>query len=362
MRTGLIIFASALVLLSGCRKDPHIDPVTTTPFNLVLPERFDSLMASMPIPADNRLTEEGVELGRYLFFDERLSADNTQSCASCHIPEHAFSDTVQYSIGIDGMGGTRNAMPLFNLGWIQTGLFWDGRASSLEDQAFQPVTNPIEMHTTWPNVAQKLQQDPLYPSMFNAAFGTFTIDSVLVSKALSQFERILISANAPYDKYLTTGSSGWNSTDEFAAYLGFAIYMDETKGDCFHCHGSPSQPLYTDNQFRNNGLDETFSDLGYGEVTGLSTDNGKFKTPSLRNLLFTAPYMHDGRFSTLTEVIEHYSTGLVNSPTIDPLMKHLPTGGSNMTPEEKGYLLMFLKSLSDSSFINNPEYQDPGYY
>ncbi len=351
-----------LIVLSllSCRKDPSIPLADTTPYVIDYPERFAQYLTPITVPDDNPLTEEGVDLGRMLFFDERLSADNTQSCGSCHKPEFAFSDTVIFSLGIDGLPGTRNAMPIFNVGWMNDGLFWDGRAASVEDQAFQPVVNPVEMHTTWPDVAAKLLADPLYPSLFERAFGTAAIDSVLVAKAISQFERTLISGNAPYDKYLTTGISGWNTADEFAAYQGFAIFMDMDKGDCFHCHGSFSNPLWTDNIFHNNALDASFADNGLGEVSGLASDNGKFKTPSLRNLLFTAPYMHDGRFATLTEVIEHYSTGLVNSSTVDPLMQHLSTGGSNMTPEDKGYLLMFLKSLSDSSFVSNPEFQDPG--
>jgi cytochrome c peroxidase len=353
-------FPAILVALFACRKDPDVPLADTTPYVINYPERFEAYLPPINIPADNPLTEEGVELGRMLFFDERLSANNTQSCGSCHMPEFAFGDTAQYSVGIDGLSGNRNAPPIFNIGWMQDGLFWDGRAASAENQVFEPVVNPIELHTSWPDVAAKLQADDLYPFLFERAFGTEVIDSVLVAKAISQFERTLISGNAPYDKYLTTGSSGWNAADEFSAYLGFAVFMDETKGDCFHCHGDITQPLYTDNIFHNNGLDAAFTDNGRGEYTGNASDNGKFKTPSLRNLLFTAPYMHDGRFQTLSEVIEHYSTGLTMSSTIDPLMKHVSTGGSNMTPEDKGYLLMFLKSLSDSSFVNNPDFQDPG--
>jgi cytochrome c peroxidase len=347
------------MLLLSCRKDPHITPATTTPYTFDYPGIISDYLPPVPVPPDNPMTEEGVELGRKLFFEERLSADNTQSCASCHIPSASFSDTTAYSKGIDGFDGNRNAMAIINLGWMNK-LFWDGRATGLEAQVFGPVVNPVEMHDTWPNVASKLQADVLYPALFEQVFGTAVIDSVLVSKAISQFMRTLIAGNSPFDKYLQTGSSGWNATDELAAYEGFAIFLDETKGDCFHCHGDAFNPLWTDNLFHNNGLDATFSDNGLGAVTGNSFDNGKFKTPTLRNLVFTAPYMHDGRFATLQEVINHYSEGLVNSPTIDPLMKHVITGGSQMNPGDKYKLFMFLVSLSDSSFVTNPAFQDPG--
>lgn len=354
----VLLFCGLAVLIS-CRKDDKIEPVTTVPYYIDYPEIILEYLSSIQIPADNLMSEEGVELGRKLFFEERLSANNTQSCGSCHIPSASFSDTTAFSIGIDGIAGNRNAMPLINLGWMSK-LFWDGRAVGIETQALAPVVNPVEMHDTWPNVASKLQADALYPALFEQVFGTDVIDSVLVTKALAQFMRTLISGNSPFDKYLNTGVSGWNSADQAAAYEGFAIFMDETKGDCFHCHGDSFNPLWTDNSFHNNGLDATFTDNGLGAITGNSFDNGKFKTPTLRNLVFTKPYMHDGRFNTLQEVINHYSEGLVSSPTIDPLMKHLPNGGSNMNPGDKYKLFMFLVSLSDSSFVTNPAFQDPG--
>jgi cytochrome c peroxidase len=350
---------ASLFFILSCRKDPGIEPATTTPYTFEYPGIIGDYLPPVPVPADNPMTEEGVELGRKLFFEEMLSADNTQSCATCHIPSASFSDTTTYSKGIDGLDGTRNAMAIINPGWMNK-LFWDGRAPGLEAQVFGPVVNPVEMHDTWPNVASKLQATALYPPLFEQVFGTAIVDSVLVSKAIAQFMRTLIAGNSPFDKYLKTGSSGWNSTDELAAYEGFTIFLDETKGDCFHCHGDAFNPLWTDNLFHNNGLDASFADNGLGDITGNSFDNGKFKTPTLRNLVFTAPYMHDGRFATLQEVINHYSEGLVNSPTIDPLMKHIDTGGSQMNPGDKYKLLMFLVSLSDSSFVTNPAFQDPG--
>ena len=223
----------------------------------------------------------------------------------------------------------------------------------LERQALEPVKNPIEMHSNWTNVAEKLQQDPEYPTLFLRAFGTTTIDSSLVTKAIAQFERILISGNAKFDQYLLG-----NATLSLEELNGFTIFMDEEKGDCFHCHGSDNNPLWTDNGFHNNGLDSTFDDLGFGAVTGDPNDNGTFRSPSLRNLNFTAPYMHDGRFATLEEVINHYSEGLQFSSTIDPLMKKVNQGGVQLTPQEKLDLKAFLLTLTDPEFINNPDFRN----
>tara|TARA_B100000768_G_scaffold168246_1_gene172980 strand:- start:1449 stop:2336 length:888 start_codon:yes stop_codon:yes gene_type:complete len=294
-------------------------------------------------------------LGRKLFYDPILSADNTQACASCHNPINAFTDSNRFSAGIDGFTGSRNSMPLFNLAWnYEDQFFWDGRESGLENQAFEPVTNPIEMHTSWPEVSEKILQDSDYPQLFEAAFGNSIIDSVLVAKAIAQFERTLISANSKFDAYLVGTSSLTVQEIE-----GFNIFMDESKGDCFHCHGSENNPLWTDNKFHNNGLDSNVTDLGLGGITGDPSDNGKFKSPSLRNLIYTAPYMHDGRFSTIDEVINHYSEGLQNSPTIDPLMKNVSQGGVQLNPEEKANLKAFLLTLTDDDFINNPNFSNP---
>jgi cytochrome c peroxidase len=293
-------------------------------------------------------------LGKKLFFDKKLSKDNTQSCASCHNPRNSFTDSLRFSLGVDGLPGSRNSMPLFNLAWNFNDKFaWDGKELSLERQALEPVRNPIEMHSSWPNVALKLQQDQEYPSMFLNAFGTEKIDSTLVTKAIAQFERTLISGNTKFDQYLLGNTS--LSQQELN---GFTIFMSEDKGDCFHCHGSDNNPLWTDNDFHNNGLDTSFNDLGLGAVTGDPNDNGKFKSPSLRNLVYTAPYMHDGRFSTLEEVINHYSEGLQNSSTIDPLMKKVNQGGVQLTPLERADLKAFLITLTDDDFINNPSFQN----
>ena len=326
-----------------------------TPLPLEIPPLFAEKILDPVIPFNNPQTEEGVALGRKLFYDPILSGDGSQSCSDCHSPENAFTDSDRFSIGIDGNVGNRNSMPIFNQAWnYDEKFFWDGRSFGLEGQALEPVKNPVEMHNTWVNAMGSLQNHSDYPDLFFQAFGTSNIDSVLVTKAIAQFERTLISGNSRFDKHLL-GTLTLTPQE----LNGFDIFMDETKGDCFHCHGNVNNPLWTDNIFHNNGLDATITDIGLGAVTGNPADNGKFKSPSLRNLQFTAPYMHDGRFETLDEVINHYSEGLQNSPTIDPLMKAIGAGGVHITESEKADLKAFLLSLSDSEFINNPDFQNP---
>lgn len=208
------------------------------------------------------------------------------------------------------------------------------------------------MANTWQEVVTDLEADASYPELFYAAFAEEGIDSLKVAKAISQFERTLISGNSKFDKFLV-GEVQLTAQEE----NGLAVFLDETRGDCFHCHGNPNNPLWTDNLFHNNGLDSSFTDLGLGKITGDPADNGKFKTPSLRNLTFTAPYMHDGRFETLTEVVDHYSEGLQNSETIDPLMKKVAQGGVQLTDKDKEDLVAFLVTLTDSTFVNDPKFQ-----
>ncbi|QTD36485.1 cytochrome-c peroxidase [Polaribacter batillariae] len=350
MKTNYIFLLSFFLLMNCASKEEEI--YTPIPYHLEIPPLFSDKLIAPIIPSNNPLTEEGVALGKKLFFDTSLSGDNSQSCATCHNPKKAFTDETRFSDGVDGSFGTRNSMPLFNLAWNFDERFaWDGKEFGLEKQAFEPVSNPIEMHSNWKKVAEKLQKDSAYPDLFLRAFGTSTIDSVLVTKAIAQFERTLISANSKFDKFLL-GKATLTPEEQ----NGFNVFMDETKGDCFHCHGSDNNPLWTDNKFHNNGLDATFTDLGLGKITGDPKDNGKFKSPSIRNLKFTAPYMHDGRFATLDEVINHYSEGLQKSSTIDPLMKKVNQGGVNLSTKDKADLKAFLLSLSDEEFVNNTNF------
>ena len=310
---------------------------STTPYFIQTPPGFPN----MNIPANNPMTVEGVTLGEKLFKDPILSADNTQACISCHKQASSFSDPNQFSTGIDNIQGTRNASALINLGWHKS-FNWDGISLTLEEQAFEPVINIIEMHDTWPNVENKLNANSEYKLLFKQAFNIDYIDSNHVVMAIAQFERTLISVNSKFDRYLRREVQ--LTPSEFS---GYAIFNSE-KSDCFHCHGTQ---MFMDNSFHNNGLDiEPFLDLGLGKVTGNLSDNGKFKTPTLRNIEFSGPYMHDGRFSSLEEVIEHYNSGGKYSSTVDPLMKKLGIG-LQLTNQEKQDLIAFLKTLSDNNFI-----------
>jgi len=324
------------------------------PYALEIPELFADKLIAPIIPSDNPLTEEGVALGKKLFSDKILSGNQTQSCADCHKVKEAFSDSAAFSLGAQGILGKRNSMPLFNLAWNFDERFaWDGKEFGLENQVIEPIVNPLEMHGDLKEIVKKLNEHNNYPALFQSAFGSSKISPDLVAKAVAQFMRTIISANSKFDNFLL-GKSTLTVEEE----NGFNIFMSEEKGDCFHCHGSTNNPLWTDNKFHNNGLDERFIDLGLGAITGDPSDNGKFKTPSLRNLIFTAPYMHDGRFSTLEEVINHYSEGLQFSETIDPLMKSVHQGGVDLNEEEKAALKAFLLTLTDEEFIENPAFEN----
>lgn len=320
-----------------------------TPYELDLPLG----LPEMVIPQDNPLTEEGVALGRKLFYEKKLSGNNTMSCGTCHNQALGFTDNGNaVSTGIDGIAGNRNSMQLINLGYGFS-FFWDGRAKTLEDQALGPVPNPIEMHQSWPNAMDKLQADDEYPELFFKAFGTDQIDSNLVAKAIAQFERTLVSGGTEVDKFFNNQSYNLSTS----AKRGLIEVYQTEFGDCFHCHPG-SNGLFTDNLFRNNGLDSVFLDSGLAAVTKDPNDMGKFKVPTLRNIALTAPYMHDGRFETLEEVIEHYNQGGHASATVDPLMKHVGTG-LNLTEERKQQLLDLLNALTDEEFLNNPAFSDP---
>jgi len=372
-RTGrtIILLTTLVAGMVACRRDPperphdpptsgSCDPYTATPYdiNATRPAHF----APMLIPADNPMTVEGIKLGRHLFYEKRLSGDNTMSCAACHAQSIAFTDAARFSTGIDGIQGTRNSMVLQNLGWERR-FFWDGRAMTLEQQILDPVPNPIEMHETWPNAAAKLRADPAYVRLFCQAFGTDRVDSIQVSKAIAQFLRTMISGNSKFDRFMV-GEIRLDPIEE----LGFQLTQQEGGpppagqggADCFHCHPHGGG-RFTDGLIRNNGLEPEggWTDLGLGGITRLPQDYGKFKTPSLRNVALSAPYMHDGRFNTLEEVIDHYDSGGHPSSTIDPNMK-FTIGGLSLTPQKKQQLLAFLHTLTDLEFVTDERFSDPG--
>ncbi|MBC6988618.1 cytochrome-c peroxidase [Hymenobacter sp. BT491] len=364
LRWGLLAPWGVALALNACTsngtEEPAPDPGTAaTPYSLVLPAKFPPAA----IPADNALTEEGVALGRMLFYEPRLSRDNTMSCGSCHQQSKAFTDGRAHALGVDGTPHPRGAMSLTNVLW-EPQLNWDGAATSLETQARIPIENPVELHQSLADGVRKLQATTLYPPLFKKAFGTQEISEQNVLKALAQFERTLISADSRFDRY-NNGERTALSREEVQGLVLFTTHPDPNQNlrgaNCFHCHGAP---LFTARDFFNNGLDLSFADQGRGAVTGQSFDKGKFRAPSLRNIALTAPYMHDGRFQTLAEVLDHYSEHVERaSPNIDPNMldgTNVPFGTQlNLTVTEKAQVVAFLRALTDSTFIQDKRFSDP---
>lgn len=340
-----------VAVMHACKKKSAGPVYNPTAATVDVPAYVTTYVGAMTHPADNPLTVEGIALGRRLFYDKMLSNNNTISCASCHKQANAFDDPRPFSKGTDGSLGGRNAMAVINLAYNKH-LFWDGRRNTLEGQAHDPVTNPIEMAAKWPDVVKKLQADSRYPDLFFSAFGTRTVDSNLVVKAIAQFERTLVSFSSRFDKFYYGGdSSALNAGEK----RGLAIFTGV--GMCNNCH--LMNTLLTDNELRNNGLDVAPADDGLQKFTGLATDKGKFKVPTLRNIAVTAPYMHDSRFATLEQVVNFYSSGVKqSSPNID---EHMPDFGSglNLTAAQQADLVAFLHALTDSSFLTNPLFSDP---
>lgn len=375
----LLLLPGAALVLPYCTPDEPDEPEPVacdlraipydpTPYTIVKPANFPQI----PIPADNPMTLQVVQLGRRLFYDPLLSADSTQSCASCHLPQGSFTDNRTVSVGIDGFAGRRSSMSLLNIAYATNGLFWDGRSKTLEEQALLPVEDPIEMHNTWPNVISKLKADPQYQQWFREAFGISSCEDItkeLAAKAIAQFERILISSGtSKFDQFMAGNFDVFDDEE----LDGKIMFFDEganvglPDAQCFHCHGGIT---LTGNSFFNNGLDsvgslDQFVDKGRGEVTGNPFDNGKFRTPTLRNIALTAPYMHDGRFVTLEQVLNHYAgngKGVVNE---DPFVQQIgvPVGNGTFTPltaYQQGAIVKFLHTLTDTVFVNRADVQNP---
>lgn len=327
------LLVTALLLLShpGCKPEAVEEPYTynPTPYEINIPAWFPP----MEIPAGNPTTVQGVKLGRMLYYDTTLHPTGELSCAGCHTQQQSFSSAA-------------TVLPHVNLAW-STNFLWDGRVrGTLEDIMLFEVTQFFKTDLT------RLQNHPEYPRLFYEAFGTKTITAELAAKALAQWERTLVSGRSTRDMSVWADIGLFLSDEEVDGAL---IFYTE-RGDCFHCHGGV---LFTDNQLHNNGLDADPALPGYAAVSGKSSDYGKFKTPTLRNIALTAPYMHDGRYQTLEEVINFYSEHVHYSPTVDPLMKKVNQGGLHLTTKEKSDLLAFLKTLTDTTFIQDPSLKNP---
>lgn len=315
----------------------------TTPLTFVIPKGWEAPKYDF---SKNPPTEEGFSLGKQLFFDPILSRDSSISCVSCHLQFTAFTHTDHsLSHGINGLKGTRNSQTLFNLAW-NTSFMWDGGVNNLEVQPINPITNPVEMDNHLDTVVNRLKQIPAYSKQFANAFGDSTITTPKILKALAQFIVMLQSYNSKYDKYIRQ-EEGANEMN-----------INELKGlqlfrlNCASCH---PEPLFTNNQLMNNGLplDFELNDHGRMNITQDSTDDRKFKVPSLRNIAVSGPYMHDGRFKKLEQVIDHYTTGIEYSHTLAPQLQKAPT----FSPEEKQNIIAFLKSLTDPFFLYNIQYR-----
>lgn len=312
----------------------------------------------MLIPADNPTTEAGVALGRMLFYDPILSLDSTRSCASCHLPERAFTDGLARSAGVAGRLGVRSAMSLANVGYYYKGLFWDGRVGTLEEQSLHPVRDRRELAAGWPLVVRRLRDHPEYPVRFRRAFGIDRreeIDSIWVGRALAQFERTLLSFNARFDRF-NRGELDLSPLEKRGQAIFFDSREDVPHAECSHCH---TDPLFTNLEFHNNGVQQVvdlqgFTDKGRGIQSGNLYDNGKFRVPSLRNIALTAPYMHRGQLPSLEAVIDHYDSGGNYAENVSANVRPL-----DLEPADKKALIAFLHTLTDSTFITNPAFKNP---
>jgi cytochrome c peroxidase len=310
-------------------------------------------------PRDNPITDAGATLGRVLFYDTRLSANNTVSCASCHQQAHAFSDPRRFSVGFGGKPTDRHSMPLVDLRYYGRGrYFWDERAGSLEAQVLMPIQNGTEMGQDLSRLQQLLAADGHYPTLFRQAFGDSSITSPRIAAALAQFARSLVSYRSKFDRGLGQARAIDRDFDNFsqAENRGKQVFLNR----CAVCHLPPGQGvIFSSQQAQNNGLDlgVNVPDLGLADVTFNRFEAGDFKAPSLRNIEYTGPYMHDGRFATLEQVVEHYSSGVKNHPNLDRRVG--PPGGRRLSPADKAALVAFLKTLSDPEFIRDPRFADP---
>jgi cytochrome c peroxidase len=316
-----------------------------------------------PAPAHNPSTRAGVELGRRLFYDPRLSGNNQVACATCHRQSLAFSDGVALAThGASGRALLRHAPSIANSAWAP-GLFWDGGAKNLESLVFAPLGHPDEMAQNLRELPAELARQPAYPPLFQAAFGTDSITVALVARALAQFQRSILSFGARYDRYAR--QARWLGPQLAAQQV---LLPDEQAGllifeaKCVSCHPAP---FFTDFSYRNNGLDSSFGDgaeglyLGRYRISGDSADLGRFKVPSLRNVALTAPYMHDGRFATLPQVLDHYAGGMKQSSTLEKNFVGNNRLGTFLSGQEKKQLLAFFNTLTDSSLLVNSALANP---
>ena len=348
---------------------------------LKLPSYLDqtTLRETDNTPKENPLTDAGATLGRVLFYDQHLSVNNVIACASCHLQSRGFADPRQFSVGFNGGRTGRNAMGLVNIRFTHVnrrrpGFFWDERAATLEDQVLMPIQDRVEMGMRLDDLETKLQTLPYYAPLFSAAFGNGKISADGIAKAVAQFMRSMASFDSKYDRAAEeAGGNHSHDFDRFSAEENFgkSLFIDGVDGvaeiGCAHCHLPPTFGMA---KSMNNGLDLVYTDQGLGARNLPKNDpftpsnDGKFKAPSLRNIELTAPYMHDGRFQTLHQVVEHYSSRVHPHPNVGlafngPVSDDLGTAGFRLSPEQSSALVAFLKTLTDHSFVSDPRFSDP---
>ncbi len=357
----------SILLALGCREDPTLSctdctdrqPINTrfdaTPYELPIPDYFP------PFPTETALTKSGVALGRRLFYDPILSRDSSQSCASCHRQEIAFTDGLPKSIGIRGLEVSRNSMSLTNLGYVIKGFFWDGSSPTLEAQALLPIEDHREFDNSWEVVEERLRNHPTYPVYFRQAYDIEFADEITrdhVVRALAQFELTLLSYRSRFDSVVYLNEGFFTEEEARGEELFFIEFAGNTidHPGCSHCHQAP---LFGNTLFANNGIEDVddlndFPDKGLGTVTGRLSDNGKFRSPSLRNIALTGPYMHDGRFATLSEVLDHYQSGGHGAPNEDANIQPFV-----LSEADKAAMIAFLETLTDYAFIQDTTFSNP---
>jgi len=382
----LLVAMASLVLMPSCKKDEGnqtINTPDTTATTLTEQEILNKVLTLPSIafnytdgiapfytntgginkmdntPANNPLTNDGATLGRVLFYDKLLSANNMVSCASCHKQANSFSDPVPFSTGFANGKTSRNAMTLVNARYYEPGhFFWDERAASLEEQVLQPIEHPVEMGLRPDELENKLEQQGYYKILFRRAFGDTLVTRGRVASALAQFVRSLTSFHSKFDTGVAGRRVGLGGFANFTAQEnnGMRIFNSH----CSNCH---STVALVASKAHNNGLDLIYTDNGLASITGNPADNGKFKVPSLRNIAVTAPYMHDGRFQSLREVIDHYNNGIKNHPNLDPLLRISAPDGApislNLTEVEIDDIIAFLNTLTDHQFLTDARFSDP---
>ncbi len=373
MRLSIIVLTSFLIfVIGGCDDKPTPTPSEPTPYEIGIPFGFPTILN---IPEDNPMTVEGIELGRFLFYDGRMSGrthpDSLMSCATCHRQERSFEAGVDhpdfpggFPHGVTGLQTHHVMLPMINLVWNTSGYGWNGflypdnpneDMRNIEDFVRLTVLAKDEIDSDTTTVKNLFQTVHGYPELFEKAFGSSTITFTNIEKAIAQFVRTLISANSKFDKY-RVGEVQLTQSE----LNGYVLFTTEEGADCFHCHGGFGNPLFTTHLFYNNGKDTEFTDpMDRFLISDDPMDHGAYKATTLRNIEVQGPYMHDGRFATLEEVIEFYNNELQVSPYINPLMHHINDGGIQLTPTENEDLLNFIKTLRDDEFMTNPEFSKP---